>query len=694
MNLRIAAFALTVMCAFGQTENPLLRESTLPYKMPPFDRIRNEHFQPAIEQGIVEHEKEVDAIADSRERPTFENTIVAMERSGQLLSRANRIFSALNSTNTNPTMQRIQRELSPKLAAHNDKIRLNNRLFARIEALYRDRAKLELDAESNYLLERYYTEFVRAGARLAEVDKTKLKALNTELAELQTRFEQNVLRDRNASYVLVDNRAELDGLSEDEIAAAAAAAKDEKQEGKYLIRLLNTTTQPALASLKNRGLRKRILDASLARNVHGGEYDNREVVTRIARLRATRAALLGYPNHAAYVLEDETARTIASVNGMLGEITSKAVTNAKKEATALQGVVDREQGGFKVAAWDWDLYSEKVRQARYAFDQSQLRPYFELNHVLIDGVFYAATKEFGITFKERRDLPTYLDEVRVFEVFDADGKPLALFLADYYARPSKNGGAWANTYVGQSKLFGDKPVAANHLNIPKPAAGQPALLTFDEVETMFHEFGHALHSMLSDITYPRLSSVPRDFAEFPSQVNEMWASWPEVLKNYAKHYKTGEPMPAELLDKLRAAEKFNQGYKTTEYLAATLLDQAWHQLTPDQVPADALAFETQALERAGVALDTTPPRYRSAYFSHIFSGGYSAAYYAYIWAEVLDADAVEWFREHGGLTRANGDRYRATVLSRRGSADALKLFKTFTGRDPYIEPLLKRRGLD
>ncbi len=335
-----------------------------------------------------------------------------------------------------------------------------------------------------------------------------------------------------------------------------------------------------------------------------------------------------------------------------------------------------------------------MRQARYAFDQSQLGPYFELNQVLIDGVFYAATKEFGITFKERRDLPVYLDEVRVFEVFDVDGKPLALFLADYYARASKNGGAWANSYVGQSKLFGDKPVVANHLNIPKPAAGQPTLLTWDEVETMFHEFGHALHNIFSDITYPRLSSVPRDFAEFPSQVNEMWASWPEVLKNYAKHYKTGEPMPAELLEKLKAAEKFNQGYKTTEYLAATLLDQAWHRLTPDQVPADALAFETQALEKAGVALDTTPPRYRSAYFSHIFSSGYSAAYYAYIWAEVLDADAVEWFREHGGLTRANGDRYRATALSRRGSDDALKLFKTFTGRDPYIEPLLKRRGLD
>jgi peptidyl-dipeptidase Dcp len=682
------------MCAFGQNDNPLLRESTLPYNMPAFDRIRNEHFQPAIEQGIAEREREVEAIANSPEEPTFENTIVAMERSGQLLSRANRIFGNLNSTNTNPAMQRIQRELSPRLAAHNDKILLNGRLFARIETLYKGREKLGLDAESNYLVERYYKEFVRAGARLSGADKTKLTAMNSELAELQTRFAQNVLRDRNASFVVVESRAELNGLSENEVAAAAAAAREEKLEGKYVIRLLNTTTQPALASLKSRELRQRIMGASLARNIPGGEYDNRQVVARIARLRAMRAALLGYANHAAYILEDETAGTIANVNKMLGEITPKAVNNVQKEAAALQAAVDRERGGFKIAAWDWDFYSEKVRQERYAFDQSQLQPYLELNHVLIDGVFYAATKEYGITFKERRDLPVYLADVRVFEVFDADGKPLALFLADYYARPSKNGGAWSNAYVGQSKLFGTKPVVANHLNIPKPPAGEPTLLTWDEVRTAFHEFGHALHSFFSDIKYPRLSGVPRDFAEFPSQVNEMWADWPEVLKNYARHYKTGAPMPVELLEKLKAADKFNQGYKTTEYLAATLLDQAWHQLKPEEVPTDALAFEAQALKKAGVALEVAPPRYRSAYFSHIFSGGYSAGYYAYIWAEVLDADTVEWFREHGGLSKANGDRYRAMVLSRRGSDDALKLFKAFTGRDPYIQPLLKRRGLD
>jgi peptidyl-dipeptidase Dcp len=694
MKIRVAAFAITAMCAFGQNDNPLLRESTLPYNMPAFDRLRNEHFQPAIEQGIAEREKEVEAIAGNPDRSTFENTIVAMERSGQLLSRANRIFSNLNATNTNPAMQRIQRELSPKLAAHSDRILLNARLFARIETLYKDREKLGLDPESNYLLERYYKEFVRAGARLSDADKTRLKAINRELAELQTRFAQNVLKDRNASSVLVASRAELDGLSPNEIAAAAAAAREEEQDGKYAIRLLNTTTQPALASLKNRALRRRILDASLARNIRGGEFDNREVVSRIARLRATRAALLGYANHAAYILEDETAGTIANVNRMLAAITPKAVGNARKEAAALQAVVDREQGGFPVAAWDWDFYSEKVRQARYAFDQSQLRPYFELNHVLIDGVFYAATREYGITFKERHDLPVYLDDVRVFEVFDADGKPLALFLADWYARPSKNGGAWSSAYVSQSKLLGMKPVVANHLNIPKPPAGEPALLTWDEVRTAFHEFGHALHTMFSDIRYPRLSGVPRDFAEFPSQVNEMWAGWPEVLKHYARHYKTGEPMPAELLGKLEAADKFNQGYKTTEYLAATLLDQAWHQLKPEEVPTDALVFESQALAKAGVALDVVPPRYRTAYFSHIFSGGYSAGYYAYIWAEVLDADTVEWFREHGGLSKANGDRYRAMVLSRRGTDDALKLFKAFTGRDPYIEPLLKRRGLD
>lgn len=676
--------------------NPLLTSSTLPYQIPPFDKIKNEHFQPAIEQGMAEHLKEIEKIAGQSEAPSFDNTIVAMERSGQLLQRANRIFSNLNGCNTNPEMQRIDKDLSPKLAAHQDAIRLNPALFARIQTLYDQRDKLGLDPESSYLLERYYKDFVRAGAKLNEADKTKLRAMNSELAQLQTTFEQNVLKEKNASSVIVDKREDLDGLSDTAIAAAAAAAKEEKQEGKFAIRLQNTTNQPPLSSLKNRALRQRIMEASFSRNSKGGEFDNREVVSRIAKLRAERATLLGYPNHAAYQLEDQTAKSVPTVNKMLAEITPPAVANARKEIADMQAVIDQQKGGFKLAAWDWDFYSEQVRKARYDFDESQLRPYFELNHVLQDGVFFAAGKEYGLTFKERKDLPVYLPDVRVWEVFDADGKPLALFIGDYYARPSKRGGAWASAYVGQSDLFSTKPVIANHLNIPKPPEGEPTLLTWDEVRTAFHEFGHALHGMFSHVKYPRFSgaSVPRDFVEYPSQVNEMWRNWPEVLKNYAKHYQTGEPMPTALLDKVFAAEQFNQGFRTTEYLSATLLDQAWHQLKPEEAPKDTLAFEAQALKKAGVDLPVVPPRYRSTYFSHSFSGGYSAGYYSYIWSEVLDADTVEWFNQHGGLKRENGDRFRATLLSRGGSDDAMNLFRNFTGREPYIEPLLKRRGLE
>ncbi len=676
--------------------NPLLTESTLPYQLPPFDKINNEHFQPAIEQGMAEHLKEIEKVAGENEKPTFENTIVAMERSGRLLQRANRTFANLNGCNTNPELQRIDKELSPKLSAHQDAIRLNSALFARIQSLYDGRDKLGLDPESKFLLERYYKDFVRAGAKLNDADKTRLKGINGEIATLQTQFEQNVLKEKNASSVIVDTREELDGLKESEIAAAAAAAKDENKDGKFAIRLQNTTSQPPLAMLKNRALRQRIMEASLTRNSRGGEFDNREVVSRIAKLRAERATLLGYANHAAYQLEDQTAGSVETVNKMLTDITPPAVANARKEIADMQAVIDEQKGGFQLASWDWDFYSEQVRKARYAFDESQLRPYFELDHVLIDGVLFAATKEYGITFKERKDLPVYLPDVRVFEVFNADGTPLALFLADYYARPSKRGGAWASAYVGQSKLFGTKPVIANHLNIPKPPEGEPTLLTWDEVKTAFHEFGHALHGMFSDVKYPRFSgaSVPRDFVEFPSQVNEMWRTWPEVLKNYAKHYKTGEPMPAELLDKVFAAEKFNQGFKTTEYLSATLLDQSWHQLKPEQVPDATLAFEAEALKKSGTDLPVVPPRYRSTYFSHSFSGGYSAGYYSYIWSEVLDADTVEWFNQHGGLTRENGDRFRKTLLSRGGSDEALNLFRNFTGKEPFIAPLLKRRGLE
>ena len=680
----------------NMTDNPLLTESSLPYHIPPFDKIKDEHFEPAIEAGMREELKEVEGVANDSEKPTFDNTIVALEHTGRLLDRAERTFSNLNACNTNPTLQKIETEIAPQLSAHRDAIHLNGKLFARIQELYDNRDNLGLDPESAYLLERYYKDFVRAGAKLSDTDKEKLKKINTELATLQTQFEQNVLKEKNASSVVVDRKEDLAGLSDNQMASVTAAAKAEHKDGKFVIQMQNTTGQPLLGSLQNRQLRERIMQTSLARNSHGGEFDTRNIVTRTAQLRAEKAKLLGYANWAAYQLEDQTAHDVPTVNKLLSDLAPPAVANAKREATDMQKIVDQEKGGFQIASWDWPFYSEKVRKARYAFDESELRPYYELNHVILDGVFFAAGKLYGLTFKERHDIPVYQPDVRVFEVYDRDGKPLALFLGDYYARPSKRGGAWMNAYVQQSDLFGTKPVVANHLNIPKPPPGEPTLLTHDEVRTAFHEFGHALHGMFSNVKYPRFSgtSVPRDFVEYPSQVNEMWATWPEVLKNYAKHYKTGEPIPQALLDKVIAAEKFNQGYKTTEYLSASLLDQAWHQLNPPDVPHDAVAFEAEALHKAGVDFPPVPPRYRSFYFSHAFAGGYSAGYYSYLWSEVLDADTVEWFKEHGGLKRENGDRFRAMLLSRGGSADALGLFKNFVGRDPYIEPLLRRRGLD
>lgn len=677
------------------SSNPLLTESKLPFQLPPFDKIKDEHFQPALEQGMAEDLKENEAIANQPDKPTFENTIVAMEKAGRLYARARRIFSNFGACNTNPTIQKLEKEMAPKFAEHNDTIFLNSALFARVEAIYNARESSNLDPESKWLVERYYKDFVRAGAKLNDEQKTRLKAINAELAKLSTDFEQNVLKEKNASSIVVDKKEDLDGLSDNEIAAAATAAKAEGKEGKWVIRLLNTTGQPALGSLKNRALREKIMQVSLNRNSHGGEFDNKEVVARTAKLRAERATLLGYPNHAAFQLEEQTAKDVGTVNKLLSDLAPAAVANAKKEGADIQQIINQENGGFELAACDWDFYSEKVRKAKYAFDESELKPYYELNHVIVDGVFFAATKLYGITFKERKDLPSYLPDVRIWEVTDKDGKPLALFIGDYYARPSKRGGAWMNAYVGQSGLLGTKPVVANHLNIPKPPAGEPTLLTYDEVRTAFHEFGHALHGMFSNVKYPRFSgtSVPRDFVEYPSQVNEMWATWPEIFKNYAKHYKTGAPMPQALLDKVMAAEQFNQGFKTTEYLAASLLDQAWHQLTPDQIPTDTLAFEAEALKKAGVDYPPVPPRYRSTYFSHAFAGGYSAGYYSYLWSEVLDAQSVDWMKAHGGLKRENGDHFRETLLSRGGSDDAMNLFKNFTGAAPDVNPLLKRRGL-
>jgi len=640
---------------------------------------------------------EINLIANDSAAPTLDNTLVAMERSGQMLNRVADVFFAMASADTNDTIEELRSELAPKLSAHNDAILLNGLLFERIKALYEQRDSMELDPESHRLIDEIYKDFVRAGAlRRSDEEKEILMAMNAELASLKTQFSQNVLDEVNANAIVVDSVEELAGFSSNQIAAASEAAKARDLEGKYVIPLLNHSGQPALSSLENRALRERIHKISLSRGMSGGEFDNREILTRIAKIRAQRAQLLGYENHAAYRLENQTARTTNAVNERLATLTPLAVANAKREAADLQAMIDAQGGDFELASWDWDFYTEKVRRDRYDFDESQLKPYLEMNNVLVNGVFFAAEKVYGLTFKERPDLPIYLPDVKVWEVFDADGTTLALFIQDFYARESKRGGAWMNAYVSQSSLMGTRPVVANHLNVPKPAEGEPTLLTWDEVTTMFHEFGHALHGMFSNVKYPSFAgtSVPRDFVEYPSQVNEMWADWPEVLENYAVHFATGEPMPKELLDKVLATAKFNQGFKTTEYLAASLLDQAWHQKTPEELPeADGLIeFEAGALIDAGVAMDTVPPRYRSTYFSHII-GGYAAGYYAYIWSEVLDADTVEWFKENGGMSRENGDHFRRTLLSRGGAEDAMTLFRNFRGRDPDIQPLLERRGL-
>jgi peptidyl-dipeptidase Dcp len=678
-------------------DNPFFQASTLQYEYPPFDRIRDEHYAPALERGMAEQIAEIRAIADSAEPATFENTIVAMERSGATLNRVSAVFFNLAGANTNPVIDQVQAEFAPKLAAHMDAILLDGPLFARVKSLHEQRDTLGLDPESLRLLERYHTDFVRAGAQLDDAQKAQLRTLNAELASLQTAFSQAVLAGVNAAAIVVDTREELAGLSDNEIAAAAAAAEARGLQGKYVIALLNTSGQPALASLTNRALRSRIMAASLGRGTSGGEHDTTATIARIVRLRAERAQLLGYPSHAAYVLEDATAGTVDVVNRLMADMAPAARANAEREAADMQAIVDAEGGGFQVGAEDWALYAERVRTERYAFDAAQLRPYFELNRVLEDGVFHMAKELYGLEFRPRTDLPVYQEDVKVWEVFDRDGTSMGLFIGDWYARSNKRGGAWMNEYVGQSRLLGGRPVVGNHLNIPKPPAGEPTLLTFDETTTLFHEFGHALHGLFSDVNYPRFSgtSVPRDFVEFPSQVHEMWATWPSVLANYARHYQTGEPIPQDLLDKVMAAEQFGQGHATTEYLAAAMLDQAFHQITPDQAPTadQVLAFEAAALQRVGLDYAPVPPRYRSGYFSHTFAGGYSAGYYSYLWSEVLDADTVQWFNENGGLSRENGDRFRALLLSRGGSVEAMQLFRDFRGRDPDVAPLLARRGL-
>lgn len=681
----------------SEVENPFFVDSPHYFNFPPFDLVTNAHYQPAFERGMAEHIAEVEAVAGQAADPDFENTIVALELSGQLLNRVASVFFALSSAHTNEDIQMLEQQLAPELAAHQDAILLNRDLFARISALYENRDSLELDPESSRLLERTYIDFVRAGAALDEAQQQQLREINAQIAVLETRFSQNVLSEVNDMAIIVDSREELTGLDEALITAAENEAEARGLSGQFVVPLLNTSGQPSLASLQNRDLRQRILETSLSRGSRGGDYDNLETLTDVLRLRAERASLLGYENHAAYILEDETAGSVDAVNQRLAELAPPTVVNASREAADLQQMIHDEGQDFTLAAWDWAYYTEILRAERFDFDEGQLRPYFELDNVLLRGVFYAAEQLYGITFTERFDLPAYQEDVRVFEVFDVTGETLAIFIADFYARPNKRGGAWMNAYIAQSHLLENRPVVANHLNITKPPEGEPTLLTFDEVTTAFHEFGHALHGMFSDVRYPSFAgtSVPRDFVEYPSQVNEMWAVWPEVLANYAVHYETGAAMPQDLLDKVLSTQQFNQGFGTAEYLAASIVDQALHQLTPEEVPGagQVMDFEAQALEQAGIAMDEVPPRYRVPYFSHIM-GGYSAGYYSYIWSEVLDADSVEWFKENNGLLRENGTHFRSTLLSRGGAEDAMTLFQNFRGRDADINALLERRGLN
>ncbi len=673
--------------------NPFFSESTLPFHAPPFDKIKDSDYAPAIEEGMKDQLAEIEKIADDPAPPTFANTLEAMERSGALLTRVTKVFFNLTTANTSDTLQKIKADEAPKLAAHSDAIFLNAKLFARVKALYDSRDSLKLDPESHYLVERYFKAFVRAGALLSEADKETLRGLNQEEAKLTTKFEDDVLAETNNGAIVIDNKADLEGLNENDIAAAAERAKELKLDGKWVIALQNTTQQPALTFLKNRAVRERLFQASVSRGNHGGENDTKAIVARLAQLRPQRAKLLGYPDHATFTLDDQMAKTPQSAEKLLTGIVPAATARARDEAARMQKLIDAEKGGFTLGPADWEYYAEKVRKAEYDLDDSQIKPYFELEHVLHDGVFFAANKLYGVTFKERKDLPVYQPDVRVFEVFDANGKSLALFYADYFQRSNKDGGAWQDSFVDQSSLLGAQPVVINVTNFTKPPAGQPALLSFDDVTTMFHEFGHALHAMFANIRYPMLGGVSRDFVEFPSQFNEHWALDPTVFANYAKHYQTGKPMPQTLVDKIKRSRTFNQGYAVTEYVSAALLDMAWHSLPADAPLQDVNAFEAAALKRFQVDLPQVPPRYHTTYFSHIWDGGYSAGYYAYLWSEVLDDDAFYWFKEHGGLTRANGQRFRDLVLSKGGTQDVATTFRNFRGRDPIVEPLLEERGL-
>jgi len=677
-----------------QGQNPLLSASPLPFQAPPFDRIRDTDYQPAIEEGMRQHLGEIRAIADNPEPPTFANTIEAMERAGALLSRAMLVFDAMTSAHTNPTLQAAEEALAPKLAEHMDAIYLDPKLFERVRAVYEQRDSLGLTEEQRTLVEHRYNQFVRAGALLSEADKAELRKLNAEESSLTTAFGAKLLAATNAGAVLVTDKARLEGLDEGTLAAAAEAAKAAGKEG-WLLELQNTTQQPVLGKLKDRALREEILAASMNRAARGDDNDTRATILRLAKLRARKARLLGFENYAAYAIANQMAGRPEVALKLLTDTVPAATARARAELARIQAVVDSQGGGFTAGAADWDFYAEQVRKAEYDLDEAQVRPYFELDRVLRDGVFYAAQELYGITLKERTDLPVYHPDVRVFDVYDADGTQLALFYLDPFKRPSKRGGAWMGNFVEQDGLAGTIPVIYNVENFTRPAPGQPALLSFDEVTTLFHEFGHALHGLFSKTTYPSISgtNVPRDFVEFPSQFNEHWALYPKVFANYARHYQTGEPMPQELVDRIVRARTFNQGYATTEYLAASLLDLAWHMLPADAKVDDVDAFEKQALAKYKVDLPAVPPRYRTNYFAHVWGGGYAAGYYAYFGAEVLDHDAYRWFEENGGLTRENGRIFREKILSIGHSRDLAQAYREFRGKDPSVEPLLEFRGL-
>jgi len=691
-----ASSAVTVDAAApAMAENPFAQPSTLPLHAPPFDKIKDTDYQPALEEGMKQQLAEIEAIADSKAKPTFENTIVAMEKSGRMLDRVTSAFFGVVQANTNDTLDKVQSDEAPKLAEQGDAIFLNDKLFKRVKAVYDARDSLKLDPESMQLLKVYYFQFIHAGANLSDADKAKLRELNKQDATLQTDFQQKLIAASKAAAFITDNKADLAGLSDAEIAAAAKGAEDRKMPGKYVIPQQNTTQQPVLAELTNRDVREKIFNNSWTRAEKGDANDTRADIQQLAQLRAQKAKLLGYPNWAAYVLYDQMAKTPEAVQKFISDLVPATAAKAADEGKEIQAMIDKSGKHFDLKPWDWEMYSEKVRKAKYDLDQNELKPYFELNKVLQDGVFYAATQLYGITFKERHDIPVYQPDVRVFDVFDKDGSQLGMIYFDYYKRDNKAGGAWMSNWVQQSHLLGTKPVVYNVANFTKPAEGQPALISFDDVTTMFHEFGHALHGLFGNGNYPTLSgaNTARDWVEFPSQFNEHWALYPDVLKHYAVNYKTGEVIPQALVDKIKKSSTWGQGYDLGELLAASDLDMQWHALTADMPKQDVDAFEAKALADTHTDFPNVPTRYRSSYFLHIWANGYAAGYYAYQWTVMLDDDAYAWFDTNGGLTRANGQRFRDMILSKGRTEDYGDMFRAFYGKDPDTGPMLEHRGL-